>query len=197
MNHRIRLMVLHATVACAALVAVLSAQEPKASSPLTASRRMPDGKEWMTQNLSVTTVPSYCFDDAETKCRQYGRLYTWEAARQACQSMGREWRLPTDEEWRRLANHYGGVSADSADGGKAAYTALLQGGSSQFDARLGGGRTLDGQFARLEAHGFYWTASENGPANAWMYNFGKGGLALHRQDGADRQMALSVRCLKE
>jgi hypothetical protein len=44
------------------------------------------------------------------------------------------------------------------DGGKAAYKALLIGGGSGFNALLGGGRGEGGQYARLEAHGFYWTA---------------------------------------
>ena len=41
--------------------------------------------------------------------------------------------------------------------GKAAYTALLSGGTSGFNAVLGGNRSIDGQYDRLEAHGFYWT----------------------------------------
>ena len=36
-----------------------------------------------------------------------------------------------------------------------------------FDALLGGGRNADdGQYARLEAHGFYWSASEGDPGGA-------------------------------
>ncbi len=49
---------------------------------------------------------------------------------------------------------------DAADGGKAAYKALQTGGSSGFNALLGGNRTQNGEYARLEAHGFYWTATE-------------------------------------
>jgi len=81
---------------------------------------MADGKHWTTRNLDIKTVDSYCYDDAELNCRQYGRLYTWESARQACKSLGDGWRLPTDDEWRRMAKHCGGVSEDSADKGKVA-----------------------------------------------------------------------------
>jgi uncharacterized protein (TIGR02145 family) len=158
---------------------------------------MADGKQWTTHNLNVNTVPSYCYGDAERNCRQYGRLYTWESARRGCQSLGDGWRLPTDDEWRQMAKHYGGVSEDSDDRGKAAYQALLAGGSSGFNALLGGGRSDDGQYARLEAHGFYWTASESDPASGWFYNFGRGGQALHRQSGGEKQRAFSVRCVRE
>ena len=161
------------------------------------SKRMADGKQWTTQNLNVKTVPSYCYNDEETKCLQYGRLYTWESARRACQSLGDGWRLPTNDEWRQMAKHYGGVREDSDDSGKAAYQALLIGGSSGFNAVLGGGRSQDGQYARLEAHGFYWTASESDPATAWFYNFGKGALILNRHSGGEKQSAFSVRCVRE
>jgi uncharacterized protein (TIGR02145 family) len=74
----------------------------------------------------------------------------------------------------------------------------LIGASSGFNALLGGGRVAeDGQYARLEAHGFYWTASESDPARAWFYNFGKGGLSLNRHREGQKQMALSVRCVRE
>jgi uncharacterized protein (TIGR02145 family) len=175
----------------------LSAQAQKASGTMSSSKRMADGKRWTTHNLDLNSVPSYCYEDAELNCRRYGRLYTWESARRVCQSLGDGWRLPTDDEWRQMAKDYGGVSEDSDDRGKAAYKALLAGGRSGFNALLGGGRSDDGQYARLDAHGFYWTASESDSASGWFYNFGRGGQALHRQSGGEKQRAFSVRCVRE
>jgi uncharacterized protein (TIGR02145 family) len=168
-----------------------------ASGATDSSKRMADGKEWTTQNLNVETVGSYCYDDAEQNCRQYGRLYTWESARRACPSLGHGWRLPTNEEWRQMAKHYGGVHGDAEDGGKAAYQALMTGGSSGFNAVLGGGRAGDGQYARLEAHGFYWTASESDAASAWFYNLGKGGLILNHHNDGEKVRAFAVRCIRD
>jgi len=159
-------------------------------------KRMADGKDWTTANLNVAASPSYCYDDAEPNCRRYGRLYTWESAQRVCQSLGGGWRLPTDDEWRRMAKRYGGVSDDSTDKGKAAFTALVSGGPSGFNAVLGGNRS-DGRYARLEAHGFYWTASDNNPRSAPFYNFGQNGHALHRQPQGEKQMAISVRCIRD
>jgi uncharacterized protein (TIGR02145 family) len=156
---------------------------------------MADGKQWTTQNLNVTTVPSYCYDDAELNCRQYGRLYTWESARRGCQSLGDGWRLPTNDEWRQMATHYGPLLEDAKDTREPAGKALSIGGSSGFNAVLGGSRMSGGQYERLKAHGLYWTASENGPATAWFYNFGQ--LGLNRHSGGDKQMAISVRCVRE
>jgi uncharacterized protein (TIGR02145 family) len=172
-----------------------SADDQTVSGTISSSRRMADGKEWTTANLNVNASPSYCYDDAEQNCRRYGRLYTWESAQRVCQSFGNGWRLPTDDEWRQMAKRYGGVSDDSADKGRAAFTALLSGGTSGFNAVLGGNRS-DGQYARLEAHGFYWTASDSDPGRAPYYNFGQNGRALHRQPHGEKQMAISVRCVR-
>jgi len=95
-----------------------------------------------------------------------------------------------------MAKRYGGVSDDSTDKGKAAFTALVSGGPSGFNAVLGGNRS-DGRYARLEAHGFYWTASDNNPRSAPFYNFGQNGHALHRQPQGEKQMAISVRCIRD
>lgn len=175
-----------------------SADEVNVPDTIVPSTRMPDGKQWMTENLTVTVEQSYCYDDAETNCRRYGRLYTWESAQRGCRSLGAGWRLPTSDEWRQLANHYGGVSDASDDRGRSAYSALLIGGSTGFDAVLGGGRGPDGsEYARLDAHGFYWTASESSPGTAWFFNFARGGLALHAQRDGEKERAFSVRCVRE
>jgi uncharacterized protein (TIGR02145 family) len=175
----------------------LCAQDSKGSPTLSSVRRMADGKRWTTLNLNVNAVPSYCYEDSDANCVRYGRLYTWDSARRACESLGREWRLPTDDEWRQLARQYGGVSEDSQDRGKRAYMALLTGGTTGFDALLGGGRSPDGKYARGQAHGFYWTASENDAANAVFYNFAQGSQGLHRQSGGEIDRAFSVRCVSE
>ena len=96
-----------------------------------------------------------------------------------------------------MSKRYGGVSEDSDDKGKAAYRALLDGGNSGFNAVLGGGRSVDGQYERLEAHGVYWTASVSDPGSGWFYNFARGGQTLHRQSGGEKQRAFSVRCVRE
>ena len=186
--NRIRVVVIALTVASASV---------GTSTTMESTRRMLDGKQWTTQNLNVNIALSYCYEDADQNCRKYGRLYTWESAQKACPSLGTGWRLPTEAEWRQLAKHYGGVFEDSTDSGKAAYTSLLIGGRAGFNAVLGGGRAGDGQYARGEAHGFYWTASENDPATAWFYNFGKGRPALYRQEKGEKERAFSVRCIRD
>lgn len=163
-----------------------------------ASRRMLDGKQWTTENLNLTIEQSYCYDDSEQNCRKYGRLYAWDSAKRACAALGNGWRLPTNEEWRQLGNRYGGIRQESADLGKASYTALIAGGSSGFNAVYGGGRTdKSGEYQRLDAHGFYWSSTGSGPEQAWLYNFGKNGQSFGRHENGEKFWALSVRCVKD
>jgi len=158
---------------------------------------MPDNMRWTTVNLNIDIAGSYCYDNSEAHCRRFGRLYTWEAAQKACEALGRGWRLPADDEWRQLAAQYGGVSADSEAKSKTAYKALLDGGDSGFNAVLGGNRdSKDGTYARLDAHGFYWTSTDGVAGTAPFYNFGKGGQMLHRQSEGEKSMAISVRCVR-
>src|SRR5262245_38277605 len=86
-------------------------------SPSYSFKKMLDGRQWLTENVSVNVPGSYCYQDNEPTCRRYGRLYTWDAARQACRSLQGGWRLPTDDEWRHLVKQYGGAYGESADHG--------------------------------------------------------------------------------
>jgi uncharacterized protein (TIGR02145 family) len=158
------------------------------------SQSMPDGKHWTLANLNVEFPGSYCYDEDPSKCERYGRLYTWAAAQQACGSLGSFWRLPSMEDWKKLAQIYGGLSGDGPGNGKVAYRELLVGGRSGLEMRLGGGRQEDG-YARLEAHGFYWSTSEESPTSVRLLNFGKGSGKVFDQNGGEKTNAYSVRCV--
>jgi uncharacterized protein (TIGR02145 family) len=186
-----------------AVVAVACADNDSRSSLLNdadgntyASRGMLDGRIWMTNNLNLALPDSYCYSGRASECLRFGRLYTWASAVEACSRLGTGWRLPTDDEWRQMAKGYGGVRDDSGTDGQAAYAALLKGGVSGFNAVLGGDRESDGNYARGEDHGFYWTATGYDSEQAWFYNFGRGAGLLNRHSGGARTMAMSVRCIK-
>jgi uncharacterized protein (TIGR02145 family) len=157
---------------------------------------MQDGRQWMTQNLNFRMQGSYCYGDADANCAKYGRLYTWESAKKGCEMLGKEWQLPTNEEWAQMVQHYGGVRIESKQDGKEAYKRLIQEGDAQFNIVFGGTRDSSGGYGRLEAHGFYWTATEYDSANAWFYNLGKGGQIVNRHADGEKSSAISVRCVK-
>jgi uncharacterized protein (TIGR02145 family) len=159
-------------------------------------KRMADGKYWTTENMKAVMPGSYCYDSVSADCQRYGRLYTWKTAMTVCSQLGKGWKLPTEDEWRMLAKPYGGVWHDSNDEGKAAFISLIDGGPSQFNAVLGGGRDPDGSYKRIDGHGFYWTTTETSDATAWFYNFGRRQL-LNRHNDGEKVRAFSVRCVRE
>ena len=58
-----------------------------------------EGKTWMAENLKFRTDSSFCYNDDESMCQKYGRLYTWAGAKEAC-PVG--WHLPSREDWNDL-----------------------------------------------------------------------------------------------
>lgn len=56
-----------------------------------------NGKTWMAQSINYATAAgSFCYQDNETNCDVYGRLYTYEAAQSACPG---GWHMATRAEY--------------------------------------------------------------------------------------------------
>jgi len=73
--------------------------------------RMPDERRWMASNLNYKTATwSYCYNDIDTNCNIYGRMYTRDDSQIACPP---GWKLPSDGEWITMLNKvedvYGGL----------------------------------------------------------------------------------------
>ena len=155
-----------------------------------------DGNLWMTTNLKLRIDDSYCYENSEENCKRYGRLYTFRSAQKGCSLLGKGWRLPTSDEWKQLVWLYAPGTEDSSEARKKAYHSLLLNGSSSFNALLGGGRDQSGEYARKDAHGFFWTSTEPDRNTACFANFAKGSQALYIQNEGEKERAFSVRCVK-
>jgi len=108
---------------------------------------------WMAENLKATHTSdgtsvseAYVYNDDESYLNDYGRLYTWEAAKKP---FIEGWHLPSEAEWNILENTLG---ADVA-------TKLKVGGSSGFEAKLAGYRDYRGGYTDLNLWGVFWTSS--------------------------------------
>jgi len=105
-----------------------------------------DKQTWMAENLNYKTGNSWCFDDLNSNCNKYGRLYDWNSAKNACPA---GWHLPSQEEWQKLIDFAGGK-----DNAKALKTDELG-----FYAIPGGFRKSS-HFTGIDLQAAWWTASE-------------------------------------
>jgi len=134
------------------------------------------GKQtWMAENLNYKTGKSVCYDNKESNCQKYGRLYDWKTAMKACPA---GWHLPSDEEeWEALTDFVGGEETAgtklksktgwSTDKGYKAAT-----DDYGFSALPGGLGFSDGNFDDAGYGGHWWSATEFDATNArsrYMY----------------------------
>jgi len=132
------------------------------------------GKTWMAENLNVrTSAGSWCYDDADSNCVKYGRLYNWNVAKAVCPS---GWHLPSRDEWGALAKAAGGTG-DYGTGGDAGKALKSTSGwyyddgtdSFGFSALPGGERNTSGSFYGAGRRGLWWTATGNGSSAYHRY----------------------------
>jgi uncharacterized protein (TIGR02145 family) len=148
---------------------------------------------WMAQNLNFQTGSSWCYDNDESNCRKYGRLYDWNTAMTACPA---GWHLPTNADWNNLVQAAGGD--DMAAGGKLKSKSPAWDGTDDFgfSALPGGSRGTDGSFNVVGVDGVWWSATEGGPTVAWLRYMGSDREHVGR-DGWFKSYGLSVVCAQD
>ncbi|MDR0331404.1 MAG: fibrobacter succinogenes major paralogous domain-containing protein [Chitinispirillales bacterium] len=132
------------------------------------------GQTWMAENLSYETGTSWCYDNNESNCAKYGRLYDWETAASACPS---GWRLPSRDEWNALIETAGGENVAGAKlksksgwkgSGKGTdnfgFSALPGGERSVFERDP---RNISAAFLNLGNLGRWWSATGSGEGRAY------------------------------
>lgn len=94
-----------------------------------------------------------------------------------------------------MAKHYGGVRDDSDDGGKAAYNALVVGGSSGFNAVFGG-PLRRWPICTFESALILLDGVREWSGQCMALQLGQAHILNHHDDGQKRR-AFSVRCVRE
>ncbi|SMP44752.1 FISUMP domain-containing protein [Fibrobacter sp. UWB10] len=61
---------------------------------------------WMAENLNYAMEGSFCYDDQDSNCVKYGRLYLWDVVNDACPE---GWHLPYEYEYEELFEAVGGM----------------------------------------------------------------------------------------
>ena len=125
---------------------------------------------WMVENLNYKTDKSVCYDNEESNCQKYGRLYDWKTAMKACPA---GWHLPSDAEWTALTDFVGGedtagtkLKSKTGWNDDEGYEAATD--DYGFSALPGGVGYSDGSFYNAGDYGHWWSATEDVASDAWI-----------------------------
>ena len=103
-----------------------------------------------------------------------GRLYNWFAVADPRGLAPAGWRVPSDDDWRKL---------EAATGGRG------------FETAFTGSRNCLGIFFGKGSSAFFWTATPSSEFDAWNREISEGSRKLQRVSVA-KGLGLSVRCVK-
>ena len=121
---------------------------------------------WMAENLNYQSPNSVCFDNNAFYCIEYSRMYLWEEFMNGASSSNNipsgvqgicpnGWHVPSQAEWQVLFSNYSSTSE--------AYSNLIEGGASGFNAIKGGyGLHFSSAqiFSGLGSVGYYWSSTQ-------------------------------------
>jgi uncharacterized protein (TIGR02145 family) len=145
---------------------------------------------WLAENYNKETEEgSYCYDNEESNCETYGKLYTWnEATSEGFAPEG--WELPSEDDFQALIN--------TAGGGSTAAAALLVEGSSGFEFQMAG-RYFGGEINEFDnegSTGYAWTTGSSSEIEAITFSIRLGDQNLELDGGYEKVDGLSVRLIK-
>jgi uncharacterized protein (TIGR02145 family) len=149
------------------------------------------GQEWMADNLNYKVEGSHCYNGSLDNCKEYGRLYSFEDAKNVCPE---GWRLPTSEDFSLLINY---AQTNASLRSISGWTSKASKGLNfwGFDAKPAGGKEKDDYFD-LKTSAYFWIDAEDSKGNAsavWInyYDYAP------RTAEYSTSNEFSVRCVKK
>ncbi len=161
------------------------------------------GKRWMAENLNVNRGNSWCYDNNNSYCNKYGRLYDWNTARTVCMA---GWHLPSRREWGDLAVSAGGTGEYGAGGRagtmlKSASGWVYNGNGTDyygFSAQAGGARHPTKGFVYDGIRGHWWTSTAASAVTAYYRRMDNDIYFVRDNDDAGiTGFGFSVRCVAD
>jgi len=117
-------------------------------------------KVWMAQNLNYLPQSgnSWCYNNDNSYCAKYGRLYDWETAMKVC-PLGSH--LPSNEEFEGLKAAAGGGEAGKALRSVYGWTKFSEDsyGTDEFGFSALPGGYYNGNFSNDSTNGQWWTST--------------------------------------
>ncbi len=150
------------------------------------------GSVWMVNNLDIVTDSSWCYDNDESNCKKYGRLYTWDIAMTICP---KGWHLPDRSEWSILyyATNDWRETGTNLKSKPPDWNGIDGFG---FSALPGGIRTPNGTFRAIGSWGYWWDATEDDDSITAHYHYMGSDYGVLGGHSNDKSNGYSVRCVK-
>jgi len=174
---------------------------------------------WMAENLNFATDSSVCHSNADTNCTRYGRLYNWDDAMNACPAA---WRVPSEEDWDKLAAAVGGRRDEDGEHWEGAAKKLKSTAGWKYHIPYGSRDSISGNgtdefgFSALPGNAgwkyrtassggfwwrntgsssFWWSATEGDTNHAWSRGIYEDSDDLFRNHYR-KTASFSLRCVK-
>jgi uncharacterized protein (TIGR02145 family) len=173
---------------------------------------------WMAENLNYAATDSKCYQNNDSNCDTYGRLYNWATAMDidaSCNSAliadcgasvntphqgvcPEGWHLPSDAEWTALTTAIGGTSGG---GTKLKATSGWSGSPGNgtddygFSALPGGYEYSSGSFYGVGSIGYWWSSTQDVATVAFNRNMSGSNSNVSRDIVYDSYSS-SIRCLQ-
>jgi uncharacterized protein (TIGR02145 family) len=178
---------------------------------------------WMAENLNYDVVGSKCYNNQESNCDTYGRLYDWSTAMalpSSCNSTSCSgqvnakhkgicppgWHIPSNADWDELMTAVGGSSTAGTYlkatsgwyncGSSGSGNSYLCEDTHGFSALPGGYGYSDGSFSSVGNRGYWWSASENYSDRAY-YRYMDYNYEYAYYSGNNKNNLFSVRCVQD
>lgn len=154
---------------------------------------------WMAENLRYDAGEgSYCYENTDTKCVTYGKLYTWDAAMRACPA---GWHVPSLMEFETMINGIGGTDIAGGklkDYEKQLWREVNVGATNEvgFNALPAGRRYDSGLFAGAGYYAQFFASTEYNSTEAYNMTIGYDYTNVFIYN-YKKSYAISVRCVKD
>ena len=174
---------------------------------------------WMAENLNYNTSGGKCYNNNESNCKIYGRLYDWATAMglpSSCNSSNcasqvgakhkgicpNGWHIPSAEEWGILIEFVGGSSAGRYLKALTGWDRDVYGNDGNGEDKYGfsalpagGYDDDDGSFYDVGSYGDWWSSSEDRSDYADYRGINRDGYVWYIS--AVKSNLKSVRCIKD
>ncbi|MCL2206494.1 MAG: fibrobacter succinogenes major paralogous domain-containing protein [Fibromonadales bacterium] len=176
---------------------------------------------WMAENLNYDAVGSMCYNNLESNCDRYGRLYNWSTAMNLASNCNSRhcasqiapkhrgicpdgWHIPSNEEWDQLfrsvytssiAGRYLKAKKGWYNCGPSDNSHLCK-DTHNFSALPGGYGYSGGNFGNADDSGYWWSSNESFNYSAFFRGMISNGDGVYWHNNT-KSYLFSVRCVQD